>query len=85
VDAFEAWVSNYVSLTNLRVGPAQSPAADLAAQHPGYQDLFEYPVSYTAVLKQILENEGPGGTDRFVLVGRKAGSPWLILDIASSP
>jgi hypothetical protein len=73
--AFDAWVGNYVSLTNLRVGPAQSPAPDLAAQHPGYQDLVEYPISYTAVLRQALGNEGPGGTDRFVLVGRKTGSP----------
>lgn len=85
VAAFKAWVDNYLSLTNLRVGAAQSPTPDIAAQHPGYQDLFEYPVSYIATLRQILGNEGPGGTDRFVLVGRTTDSSWLILDIASSP
>jgi hypothetical protein len=57
----------------------------LAAQHHGHQDLVECRVSCTAVLRRILGNEGPGGTDWFVLVGRKTGSPWLMLEIASSP
>jgi len=83
--AFKAWLANYVSLTTVAVQPGEAPFTDVAAQHPGYQDLTVVPVSYQAALTNPSGNEATGSMDRFVFVGRKdASSPWLILDIGSS-
>jgi hypothetical protein len=84
--AYQAWIANYLHLTRLTLHSERPAGPDTAAQHRGYRDLTEVLVSYHAVLRTPSANETTGSMDRFAVVGRAGpASPWVIVDMATSP